>query len=189
MNKDASSSTTGSGNNSNSNKSRPVAEKKTFPRKITPDRKNPIEPGEPPPKQPQEISTAHYKHVTMSTMQSIADTLITLLSITRIAASASSSPEQQKAIQIAAGETTLPHMPVPGEATYTVSQYAKKMNIKLNRAMTMVLGREGIHWARCLDREIALDEHKKRPTSIHRESLLKELFKYHKVKIDKVNKL
>lgn len=189
MNKALNSSSAGSGNNSNSNQSRPVASKKTFPRKITPDRKNPVTPGEAAPKQPQEISTAHYKHVTMKTMQSIADTLNTLLSITRIAATESSSPEQQKAIQIATGESMLPHMPVPGEETYTIAQYAVKMKLKLNRATIVKLGKEGIMWARCLDRTIPTDVHKSRPTSIHRESLLKELFKYHKPMIDKVSKL
>ncbi len=193
------SSTAGSGNNSTSNTSRPIAGKKTFPRKpITPDRKNPVTPGDPAPKTPQEISTAHYKHVTMKTMQSIADTLNTILSVTKLTAEAALkeanplitlTPEQQKAIQIASGEPMLPHMPVPGEETYTITQYAAKMKIKLNRALTVKLGKEGIMWARCLDRSIPTDVHKSRPTSIHRESLLKELFKYHKSMIDKVYKL
>ena len=73
------------------------------------------------------------------------------------------------------------------ENYYTVKQFADlnrnkllTTDKKLSVAQTRSIGMEAIHWARCLNHDIPVDVHKKRPMAIHRESILRDLLRYHK---------
>lgn len=67
--------------------------------------------------------------------------------------------------------------------TAFATKYKKKLltkDKKLSTAQTRSIGMEAIHWARCLNHSIPIDVHKKRPMAIHKESILKDLLRYHK---------